>query len=168
MRKSPRHKAALNCGQIIYGEAPVAPPPIDNLRAVVIIRGDPLNDLSPNKQGISGRAFAKHRRLVGEWQTEVVKCWEACGKPRFDIPVTVKIEVRRRRVMDPDNALAGLKHIIDGLSTRRLGVPGLFPDDSAKWVEYAPIVQNTGRIWAIDPHVVFLVIPRERKEQDEP
>ena len=64
--------------------------------------------------------------------------------------------LRRGRKVDPDNALAACKALIDGL-TDEPGRPALLPDDSAAFVEYAPIVFETGKSWRHCEEVMVLV-----------
>ena len=63
-----------------------------------------------------------------------------------DRQVRLTFILRRGRLVDPDNALAACKALIDGL-TDEPGRPALLPDDSASMVEYAPIVFETGKAW---------------------
>jgi hypothetical protein len=130
------------------------------------VAGDPLLELSPNVNPAGSLknprgSMMKKWRVGGKWRRAAYAAWEAAGEPRYFEPVRIEFTVRRGRVLDPDNALAGLKSLIDGLTTRRMQRPGLIPDDSAAWVSWAPIRFVTGKARSADdfPHVMIRVVP---------
>lgn len=95
------------------------------------------------------------------------KAWRLDGAPKFTVPVEIQIHVFRKRDLDPDNALAGLKGVIDGITGRALSrragesQEGLIPDDSAKWVRYAPVMQYCKQVDALNPNILLVVTPQE-------
>lgn len=129
-------------------ENPFVTPVLAVGRSVIILNGDPLKDLSPNvdPNGPRGARMRKLRKIY-EWKLAAFRAWEEGGAPYYTQKVRVTFEIRRGRVIDPDNALAGLKYVIDGLTSKRMQRTGMIPDDSAEWVEYAPIVFTTGKVW---------------------
>lgn len=126
------------------------------------VSGDPLKDLSPNVNPggnpKNGRAsLMKKSRLKGEWKKKAFLAWEAGGSPRFQEPIEITFHIFRGRRLDPDNALAGLKALIDGLTSRAMQRAGMIPDDSANWVSYAPPRFQTGDRFKYKPFVVVEV-----------
>jgi hypothetical protein len=78
--------------------------------------------------------------------------------------VRVTLIVRRGRVIDPDNLAAASKHLIDALFCSRKKANrglGITPDDSARYVEYAPVQQETGAQWKGREQVEVIVEPLE-------
>lgn len=149
-------------------------PPSTPWATVLLLSGDPLADLSPNvdpdgslKNPHGSRM--KKVRLRKKWEGLAQAAWEADGRPVYRVPVEISFHVRRKRRLDPDNALAALKHVIDGLTTRGMtrgktteksGVEGLLPDDGESWVSYLPVEQLTGNLWGEMPHVFIRIRPR--------
>jgi hypothetical protein len=138
-----------------------------NRRVVLELNGDPLKELNPN---MTGRGYTKaalmgNVRRKNKWMMAMVECWERDGAPVFTVPVRIQFDIRRGRKMDPDNCLAGLKGVIDGLTsrslTRRYGGPveGMIPDDSGDWVEFAPVTMLTGGVHTQNPTVYVIVTP---------
>jgi hypothetical protein len=122
------------------------------------IPGDVLV-LSPNR-----RLHPMERaRLVKDWKARAWYAWMAAGCPKFDVPVRIAATLRRVRAVDPDNAAAALKACWDGLCTNRWHIERLrdamLPGDSAKWVEYAPVQQETGQHWKGKESVIVRVEP---------
>lgn len=78
--------------------------------------------------------------------------WMEAGKPRARGPVEVSITVRRGRLIDPDNALAGCKSLIDELFNE-----AITPDDSAKRISFQPVRQETGKQYRGAEEVVFTI-----------
>jgi hypothetical protein len=70
-------------------------------------------------------------------------CWLEAGAPRAPGKVRVRVLVRRGRVLDTTNAIGGLKPLLDGIF-----VDALTRSDSARWLEFAGCVQETGARWA--------------------
>ena len=56
--------------------------------------------------------------------------WIAAGKPRMGKPVLVTVVIRRGRSIDPDNALAACKPLIDGLFNA-----AFTPEDTEAWIK---------------------------------
>lgn len=114
------------------------------------VAGDPLKELNPNVNPAGSlsaprASMMKKYRLSQAWRAKSFQAWEEAGGVKFNTPIVVSFRVYRPRKLDPDNALAGLKYLIDGLTTRRMQRPGLIPDDSADWVSYLPIEFSTGK-----------------------
>lgn len=136
-----------------------------NTRSVLVLKGDPLKDLSPNVNPAGSMrnpvgSMRKKARLVKEWKMRMFLAWQEGGSPTYSEPVRISFVVRRGRKLDPDNALAGLKPIIDGLTARATGTAGLVPDDTGDWISYAPVDFNTGDVWKGHlAHVVLIVEP---------
>jgi hypothetical protein len=88
--------------------------------------------------------------------------WLQAGRPTLTPPVVVQVIVRRGRVVDPDSALSACKRIFDAvLCANRNGGEGIVPDDSARYVEYAPVLQTTGKPWAANPVIVLSIWEKE-------
>lgn len=116
--------------------------------------------LSPNR-----RLHPMERaRLAKDWKARAWMAWLAAGQPRFDVPVCIQITLRRARVVDPDNALASMKSCLDGLCYNRWHAErnrlAMLPGDAAKWVQYAPVQQETGALFKGREMVVISVWPR--------
>lgn len=114
------------------------------------IPGDPLKELSPNVNPAGSfrnprGSMMKKNRLRSKWKRIAWEAWEEAGSPRFFQPIEIEFRIYRGRTLDPDNALAGLKNLIDGLTTRRMQRSGMIPDDSARWVRWLPIQFVTGK-----------------------
>jgi hypothetical protein len=106
------------------------------------------NRLSPNHRNhwATKAAHVKAARLSAG------VAWLRAGSPRFDAPVVCQITIRRARKIDPDNALASCKALIDGIFGGNLT-----PDDSAQWVEFLPVVIESGAKYKNCPCVTFNV-----------
>lgn len=86
----------------------------------------------------------------------------AAGSPTMEGPVVVSLIIRRGRVIDPDAALASCKHLLDGLfCARRNEWGGITPDDSARYITYGPVLQETGTEWKGREEVEVIVVPKE-------
>lgn len=152
--------------------APREPLPAPWDKAVRLwLPGDPLAEMSPNINPCPTRGRAsmmKKARIKKKWQLLMEACWEEEGSPTFTVPIEIEFQVARGRKLDPDNALAGLKDVIDALTgrslTRRHGepTPGMVPDDSDAWVSYRPLVQMTGGINTLNPYVLVSAWPVQR------
>lgn len=114
---------------------------------IVVPMIDP-NRASPNlrKHWVSRAAVVKSFRM------HAFCAWRAAGSPRFDAPVVCQITIQRGRRIDPDNALASCKALIDGIFGGNLT-----PDDSAQWVEFLPVVIESGAKYKNCPSVTFKV-----------
>ncbi len=111
-----------------------------------------INLLSPNAR-LHWRAKATRVKVA---RTKAHLAWIAAGSPRFDAPVSVAIHVQRARIIDADNALACCKPLIDGIFGGNAT-----PDDSAQWVEFAPVTFLTGAGFKGSEAVTFTITPRE-------
>ena len=77
-------------------------------------------------------------------------CWHKAGRPVARCRVRLDVTLYRGRTMDEFNALACVKHVIDGLC-----VKALTPDDSPTWVAHGTITQQTGPDYHRAPVVVI-------------
>lgn len=124
---------------------------------IITIPWDPQR-LSPN-QRLHWAERAKRTKIARDlalWE------WAINKRPKVDGPVEVSILVRRPRVIDPDNAQAGLKGIIDGLfNANRNRGDGITPDDSSTYVRWLPVQFETGKEWKGNEQVVLTITPLE-------
>lgn len=116
------------------------------------VPGDLVGDLSPN---LRLHYYERHRRAQ-DWKGRAFLAWRDARVGRVEGKARIQFVVRRGRVVDPDNALASCKALIDGLKDEP-GRPALLPGDSARDVEYAPVRFETGARWKARPEVVVLV-----------
>ncbi len=86
--------------------------------------------------------------------------WHGAGCPTVEGAVTVSLTVRRCRAMDPDNLLAGMKSMLDSLFCRRRHGWGVTEDDSAGFIHYGNICQETGKRWRGREEVEMEIIAR--------
>lgn len=110
------------------------------------------NRCSPNRYKRNWRAKAAEAKAA---RTAARLTWLAAGSPTMDRPVEVTLLIRRGRKIDPDNALACCKHLLDGLFN-----DAVTPRDTESWVRYVEVRQETGQRWALRPEVVVIVRPR--------
>lgn len=108
------------------------------------------NELSPNRKF---RQIAHRNRLVQEWKRKARLCARADDPPHFLGKVRITFTIRRGRVVDADNAAGSLalKAIVDALQ------PDIIPDDGPDYVEFAPVIQDTGKEYRLRPEVHVLV-----------
>lgn len=104
------------------------------------------NRASPNLR----KHWTSRASVVKSFRMHAFCAWRAAGSPRFDAPVVCQITIRRARKIDPDNALACCKALIDGIFGGNLT-----PDDSAKWVEFPPVVIESGAKYKHCPSVTL-------------
>lgn len=84
--------------------------------------------------------WAARKRLRDRWRTLVRVAWLAAGRPKVQSPrITVRLYYPGRRP-DPDNAVAALKPLLDGL--KGLAWPG---DDDPGSVEIGGVELYTDR-----------------------
>lgn len=120
----------------------------------LVIQGDPCLELAPNRR--LGRHWAASAFAKETAKTAALVAWREAGEPGFAGAVTIRFTIHRGRVLDPDNALSALKVTLDSLKGR------LFPDDSARYVEYLPVRFATGRRFGgAAAHVVCEIWERE-------
>jgi len=108
-----------------------------------------INRCSPNRYKRNWRAKAAEAKAA---RTAGRIAWCLAGKPRAAGPVDVYLLIRRGRVIDGDNAIACLKHIGDAFFN-----DGVTPYDSAEWVRYVAVEQETGAEWRLHPEVVVTI-----------
>ena len=118
-----------------------------------VIPGDPIKDLGPNQRPANIYA---HHRLTQEWKTRAWLCWAAAERPRLSGKVRMTLTLRRGRAVDPDNALAACKALIDGL-TDQPGRPALLPSDGPHDVEYGAVGFEVEKRWQHHPEAVVRV-----------
>lgn len=96
--------------------------------------------LSPNRS--RRRHWAVNAQLSRAAKEAAALAWRAAGSPRVRQQVEVEVVIcRSGRQLDPDNALAALKPVLDGL----FGRGRITPDDSARWIRYLPVQQVSRR-----------------------
>lgn len=96
------------------------------------------------------------KRVADEAKAAATIAWRQAGSPMGTEPVAVAVTIRRGRELDPDNAIAALRDIINALFVGRIT-----PDDTSAWMELVVVRQETGKEWKAAPEVVFRVFPRE-------
>lgn len=135
--------------------AALAPPASSPASGVTLtITGDPIAQLSPN---LRINRFERARR-VAAWRSHARLAWLAGEQRQCLVRARVDILIRRGRPADPDNALAALKAVIDGLCARP-HQRGLLRGDSERDIIYGEIRQETGSQWRGREAVVLCVIP---------
>lgn len=97
--------------------------------------------IPPSPNTYNGRHWSHYRRLrkAWSWWVKTAVLQAGCGSlqwPRSRILVT-RISQRR---LDPDNAMAALKCVIDGLRDAKV-----IENDTAEHVEVPPVNQQIGR-----------------------
>lgn len=92
--------------------------------------GDVYRALSPNLRLHHMELYRRKQT----WKTRARLAWHQSGCPEFHGRVRLTLTLRRGRRCDPDNAFACTKSLIDGLKSEP-GRPGLFVDDSSRWLE---------------------------------
>lgn len=107
-----------------------------------------INEMNPNRRG----KLREWIRTKKRHKDTARLAWIAAGKPMSESLVAVSVIVRRGRLLDEDNARAGLKAIFDGLFKR-----GITPDDSPKWVTLGELTQQVGGEWRYAPEVEIIV-----------
>ena len=120
----------------------------------LVVPWDPVR-LSPNKR----LHYQERARLVKVARAAALFAWRQAGQPRQEEPVEVQIIVRRGRVMDPDNALGGVKACLDQLLSYRHDGCGMVPDDSSQWIRFAPVAFETGQEWQGREEVEIILTP---------
>lgn len=114
--------------------------------------------LTPNKT--RGKHWGAVLLLTRRAQLAARCAYLQAGSPIWEGPVTVALTVRRARKLDPDAALSGAKAVLDALFRRRDLGYGVTWDDSARFVEFAPVRQETGMRWRGREEVLVVVTPR--------
>lgn len=132
---------------------------VDERIIVRLVVAFDVGRLTPNK--MRGKHWGAIQILTRRAQMAARCVYLQAGSPTWEGPVTVALTVRRGRRLDPDGALGGSKQIIDSLFRRRDLGYGLTWDDSAAWLEFAPVRQETGKQWKGKEEVEIVVTPRE-------
>jgi hypothetical protein len=99
----------------------------------------------------------ERRRREKTAQAAAQLAYFAAGAPQVEGRARVTLLVRRGRTIDPDHLLAAAEPIINALFCRRRQGFGITPDDSARYVEWAPVQQETGDRWKQREEVVIVV-----------
>ena len=115
--------------------------------------------LSPNRN--RGRHWGDVRRLTATARLAALAAYLEAGRPEVEGAVSVAITLRRAARLDPDSALASCKAVVDGLFRRRDLGHGLTWDDSAAWLEFAPVRQEIAACWKGREEILIIVTPRE-------
>jgi hypothetical protein len=103
------------------------------------------------------RMVWQQRKRVADAAKEAAGvAWLQAGSPMLDEPVSVDITIRRGRRLDPDALLASCKSLLDSLFVMRIT-----PDDSARWVRYGEVRQETGARFRGREEVLVRVRPQE-------
>lgn len=118
----------------------------------IVIDGDVYRALTPNNR-LHWRELHRRKQL---WKTKARLAWLASGHPPFLGRVRLEITLRRGRTVDPDNAIAAVAAILNGLKSEP-GRDGLFVDDRPAWLELLSVRQETGGRWRKNPEVVVRV-----------
>lgn len=114
---------------------------------VTTLYGDPYPKLSPNRGRGNVRSQKAQQAAKREWQAYANRNWIAFGARTFPGPIEVKFEVFRCRVTDPDNYVAAMKPVIDGIK--------LTPDDTDPWRKGYQVNFTTGKDRGPDRIVVW-------------
>lgn len=122
---------------------------------VITVPWDPQR-LSPNQR----MHWSTRADLARKAKIAAVLGWARAGKPVIEGPVDVSLLVRRGRSIDPDNALAGCKSVLDALCNRRRSGEGVVEDDDATRVRYAPVQFEIGKQWRGREEIVVTITPR--------
>jgi hypothetical protein len=99
--------------------------------------------------------MARHRLAKAGREAGWV-AWLLAGRPRAFGRVGVSAYVYRARVIDQDNAWAGMKPVLDGILSKKWGA-GMTPDDSQKWVRLGSIFVVSGKQYQGCEHVVLTI-----------
>lgn len=122
----------------------------------IIIQWD-VGQLSPNRR----MCWQERMRLTRDARAAAFRGWCIAGSPRIEQPVVVEITLRRNRLLDPDNALACCKAIID-----ELFVGKITPYDAARWLRFGEVCQE--QIPKRSPPVVVVrVTPQHAAAADD-
>jgi hypothetical protein len=123
--------------------------------------GDPflliVVPFDPNRLSLNQRLHWRERKRRNDAAKDAAAFgWLKVGRPRLEVPVDVEIVVKRGRVLDPDNAQAGCKPIIDALFKN-----AVTPDDSQQWVRFTGTRVESGKRWKGREEVEFRINLRE-------
>ena len=134
--------------------------PDDRLLGTIVIPWDP-NDYNPNRVSRGHWSSAARAKKAG---TQLALYYWRINRFVADYRIEVSVTVCRGRRLDADNCITGLKPVFDGLFNRnRHDGDGVVPEDGHGWVEYRPVVQETGGCWAGKEEVVVEI----RKAEDQ-
>lgn len=113
-----------------------------------------VNRLSPNKRDF----WATKAKKIKAARTLAAQAWRDAGALVFSVPVSCEITIYRGRTIDADNALACCKSLIDGIFGGNAT-----PDDSSKWVAFAPVRVISRKQYKDHPHVIFRISEQGEK-----
>jgi hypothetical protein len=118
----------------------------------------------PHRLSANQRIHWRERAKRAKCAKEAARyAWHCAGSPVIDGPVEVSLLVRRGRVIDPDNALGGMKAAIDSLFNASRNGYGVTPDDSAEFVRWLPVQFETGKEWLGREEVLVTIRPLETR-----
>jgi hypothetical protein len=121
------------------------------------IPGDVVKDLSPN-QRLHWRTRNDRAQI---WKHSAWLSWANAGRVQFSGKVRITYTIRRGRVVDPDNALASAKSLLDGLAFskwhKERNRDAMIQGDGPQWVEFAPVRQEIGALYRDRPEVLVQV-----------
>ena len=118
----------------------------------LVVPGDVVGALSPN---LRLHYYERHRRNQ-DWRQRAWLAWQAAGRPQVTGKVRLTFTIRRSRRVDPDNALASMKALVDGLVDQP-GRPALLRDDNEALVEFGAVRFECGAAWSKRPEVIVAV-----------
>lgn len=141
----------------------------------VILLGDVLADLNPNHRPgsrhgyqVGAGVYAAWSRKQREWKAKAYAAWCDYGHPVYAEKIRVTLTVARNKVVDPDNALAAYKKVIDGMVDKTRPVTErLVPDDGRTWLEFAPVLFSTGYCHRYDPYTIIDFLPMRLHIENE-
>ena len=107
------------------------------------IPGDIYRALSPNLRLAYWKGGGERAKRVKEWRNRARLAWLESPRVQFTNKVRMDYCIRRVRRVDPDNLLAAMKALIDGLC-RRDGLPNLLRGDRDADITYGFATQETG------------------------
>src|SRR5688572_9515766 len=107
-----------------------------------------VNEANPNRF----RSLRQKMRVKRDHIDAAKLCWVKAGRPMSEVKVRVSVIIRRARKLDPDNAIASLKHLIDGIFK-----DAITKDDSDKYIELGIVSQETNAKYKSSPEVEFVV-----------
>jgi hypothetical protein len=99
-----------------------------------------LKSLPPSTNQLERLHWAAKKRMRNALRWELIEAMATGGAPMPPVLIhphpgrmRVRIKVYRPRLLDPDNAMGGLKVLLDAMRDM-----GLLKNDSPKWLDLAP------------------------------
>ncbi len=108
---------------------------------------------APNRT--RGKHWSHLHRETEDARKAAMWAHRIAGDPVLKQPLSIQPVLLRGTEMDPDNALAAIKHCTDWFRSR------VYPDDTARWVEWLPVRQVTGKAWSGPGWTLLLVRARD-------